>query len=158
MGLFGGISRLFRKGARSAGSLFKKGTRALGGLATKGFYRGVEEIPRIASIGGGSLGTALGEAGAVALGQPELAPEAGFIGGRIGSQLGTELGKQIRSDIKAPRKRGDGVMRLGADPRTYTPLPEPNRPIPKAIQVKPLVRNELEKKKAMKNNEGMRFM
>lgn len=156
MGIFSGISRLFRKGANQAGSLFKKGARALGGLATKGFYEGVEQIPRIASLGGGSLGTALGEAGAVALGQPELAPEAGFIGGRIGSQLGTELGKQIRSDIKAPHSRGSGTMRLGGDPRTWTP--EPNRPIPKGIQVKPLVRNELERKKAMKNNEGMRFM
>jgi hypothetical protein len=157
MGLFSGISRLFRKGASKAGSLFKKGVRGVGSLARKGFYEGVEELPRLASLGGGAVGSALGEAGAIAIGQPELVPEAGFIGGRLGSQLGTELGKQIRTDIKKPISRG----RLGADPRTYAPLTNLNSPgakIPKAVQVKPQVRNELEKKKAMRMQEAMRFM
>lgn len=158
MGLFSGISRLFRKGASKAGSLFKKGVRGIGSLARKGFYQGVEELPRLASLGGGAVGSALGEAGAIAIGQPELVPEAGFIGGRLGSQLGTELGKQIRTDIKRPLGGGG---RLGADPRTYAPitnLNSPAPPIPKAIQVKPQVRNELEKKKAMRMQEAMRFI
>lgn len=151
MGIFSGISRLFRKGASKAGSLFKKGVRGIGSLARKGFYEGVEELPRLASLGGGAVGSALGEAGAIAIGQPELVPEAGFIGGRLGSQLGTELGKQIRTDIKKPISRG----RLGADPRTFTPQ-APS--MPKTIQVKPIVRNELEKKKAMRMQEAMRFI
>jgi hypothetical protein len=163
MGLFSGISRLFRKGAKTAGSLFKKGVRGIGSLASKGFYEGVEEIPRLASLAGGAAGTALGEGGAILLGQPELLPEAGFIGGRLGSQLGTELGKQIRTQIKKPVTRP--VNRLGGDSRTFTPSrSNPNENVDRGVPLqfmKTKPRNELERakqKKEMNEMNKMRFL
>lgn len=156
MGLFSGISRLFRKGASTAGSLFKKGVRGVGSLARKGFYQGVEELPRLASLAGGAAGTALGEGGAIFFGQPELAPEAGFIGGRLGSQLGTELGRQIRTDIKKP------VTRLGGDSRTFTPSrSNPNENVDRGVPLqfmKTKPRNELERAKQKKEMNEMRFL
>lgn len=155
MGLFGGISRLFRKGASKAGSLFKKGVRGIGSIARKGFYEGVEQLPLAGQVAGGALGSTLGEAGAIAIGQPELAPEFGVAGGLIGGRFGKMAGEDLRGEIKKPISRG----RLGADPRTYTPQKfTPSTPIPKAVKVKPQVRNELERKKAMKMNELITFL
>lgn len=142
MGIFSGIGRLFRKGASTAGSLFKKGAQGIASIARKGFYEAVDQAPRLLTQAGSVAGSALGDAAAIAIGQPELAGEFGYLGGKAGGALGRIAGDDIRSEIKKPVSRG-GTNRLGSNPSTFTPM---------ILEPKPVIGrgrflNEIEKKK-----------
>lgn len=114
---------IFKKIGRSVGNVFKKGTRAVGNIARKEFYKGVDALPSLGGLGGSAVGADLGEGLAIAIDQPELVPVFGAVVGRLGSMAGKELGKMGRDRIRRPLPRGSvGRARLGADPRTYTPL------------------------------------
>ena len=97
---------IFKKIGRSVGNIFKKGTRIVGNFAKKEFYDGVKALPSLGSLGGGAIGSDLGEGLAIAIDQPELVPVFGAVDGRLGSMAGKELGKMGRDRIRRSLPRG----------------------------------------------------
>jgi hypothetical protein len=84
-----------------------------------------------------------------------LIPAFTLAGGALGGLAGKELGKEAKRRITMPLPRDSvgGRARLGADPRTFTPLPAPMLPVVRTPKKFITPRNELERAKMAREPE-----
>jgi hypothetical protein len=100
MGLFQKIGSIFKKGSSKVGSLFKKGAVEVGSAFRKA---GGAIGQGLGSLGGGALGSSLGEGLALAI-APEFTIPAMAVGAVVGSKVVGELGKRTGTALTRDRK------------------------------------------------------
>ena len=124
-GIFDSIKRGVSKVGRALGSTAKRVGRVVAPTAKKIVLGAVDELakeaPQALELGGATLGGMAGQALAVGLEQPELAPAFGTIGSKIGAKAGKALGGKAKKEIMKETAKA----RRGRPPKAKEQLPVP---------------------------------
>jgi len=150
-GLFGSLKKGIRKVGKAIGKTTESVSKAvIGKSATKAIEKAgkialgtagkvgktiglatAKSAPQILKTGGAIAGGMAGTALATELGQPELAPVAGYIGSQLGGQFGKDIGEDVKK-IAVPVIRGKKKTSKKTDLPDKIPTPKkPKLPEPK---------------------------